>query len=209
MPTHPSPRHAISKDEINALPLQSYTGSIHVIDSDKKVSAAVRVLSSEKVLGFDTETRPAFKRGESYLPSLIQLASSSEVYIFQLRHIKLYKPLAGILADKKVLKTGIAVSDDIKKLNNIFPFEPSGFIEMAGLAARAGIKNAGLRGLVALLLGFRISKQMQCSRWDVSKLVPAQIAYAATDAWMCRDIYFALLGILRKKKPQAQKSKRL
>ena len=209
MPIHSSPRHAISKDEINALPLQSYTGSIHVIDSDKKVSAAVRVLSSEKVLGFDTETRPAFKRGESYLPSLIQLASSSEVYIFQLRHIKLYKPLAGILADKKVLKTGIAVSDDIKKLNNIFPFEPSGFIAMAGLAARAGIKNVGLRGLAALLLGFRISKQTQCSRWDVPKLVPAQIAYAATDAWMCRDIYFALLGILRKKKPQAQKSKRL
>ncbi len=209
MPTHSSTRHAISKDEINALPLQPYTGSIHVIDSDKKVSAAVRVLSSEKVLGFDTETRPAFKKGESYSPSLIQFAANDVVYIFQLRHINSYEPLVGILTDKKVRKTGIAVSDDIKKLNNVFPFETSGFIEMAGLAARAGIKNVGLRGLAALLLGFRISKQTQCSRWDVPKLVPAQITYAATDAWICRDIYFALLGILRKKKPQAQKSKRL
>jgi len=197
-------RNAISKDEINVLPLKSYTGSIHVIDSDAKMSAAVQVLGGEKVLGFDTETRPAFKKGESYLPSLVQLAASNGVYIFQLRHINSYGPLADILSDKKVLKTGVAVNDDIRKLNNLFPLEPSGFVELAGLAGRAGIKNAGLRGLVALLLGFRISKQMQCSRWDAPKLVSAQIAYAATDAWICRDIYLTLLGILRKKRTQAK-----
>ena len=207
MSTNPIQKQVISKDEINALPLESYAGSICVIDSDAKMSAAVRALGQEKVLGFDTETRPAFKKGESYSPSLIQLASSSEVYIFQLRHIKLYEPLAGILADKKVLKVGVAVNDDITKLNALFPFEPSGFVELAGLAVRAGIKNAGLRGLAALLLGFRISKQMQCSRWDASKLVSAQITYAATDAWICRDIYLALLDLLRGKKPKVQRSK--
>ena len=207
MSTNPIQRQVISKDEINTLPLKSYAGPIYVINSDAKMSAAVRALGSEKVLGFDTETRPAYKKGESYLPSLIQLASSSEVYIFQLRHIKLYKPLAGILADKKVLKIGVAVNDDINKLNDLLHFEPSGFIELAGLAVRAGIKNAGLRGLAALLLGFRISKQMQCSRWDVLKLTSAQIAYAATDAWICRDIYLALLDILRGKKSKTQKSK--
>jgi ribonuclease D len=195
------PRHGISKNEINVLPLKSYTGSIHVIDSDAKMSVAVRALGSEKVLGFDTETKPAFKKGESYSTSLIQLAASDGVYIFQLRHINSYEPLAGILADKKVLKAGIAVDDDIKKLNNVFSLEPSGFIELAGLAARAGIKNAGLRGLAALLFGFRISKQTRCSRWDAPTLVHAQIVYAATDAWICREIYFALLGILRGKKP--------
>ena len=207
MSTNPIQRQSISKDGINALPLKSYAGSICVIDSDVKMSAAVRALGGEKVLGFDTETRPAFKKGQSYLPSLIQLSSSSEVYIFQLIHIKFYKPLAGILADKEVLKIGVAVNDDINKLNDLFPFEPSGFIELTGLAIRAGIKNAGLRGLAALLLGFRISKQMQCSRWDAPKLVPAQIAYAATDAWICRDIYLALLDVLRGKKFKAQKSK--
>ncbi|MFC1709864.1 3'-5' exonuclease [Candidatus Omnitrophota bacterium] len=209
MPIHSLRRYAILKDEINALPFKSYTGSIHLIDSDAKMSAVAQSLGSEKVLGFDTETRPAFKKGESYLPSLVQLAASNGVYIFQLRHINSYGPLADILSDKKVLKTGVAVNDDIKKLNNVFSFEPSGFVELAGLAGRAGIKNAGLRGLVALLLGFRISKQMQCSRWDTPKLVSAQIAYAATDAWICRDIYLALLSILGEKKPVAQKSKRL
>ena len=162
--------------------------------------AAARSLGREKVLGFDTETRPAFKKGESYPPSLIQLASADAVYIFQIRRINSHKPLAGILADRNVLKTGIGVAEDIKKLNDILPFEPSGFIGLAGMAAKAGIKNAGLRGLAALLFGFRISKQTQCSRWDAPALARAQIVYAATDAWICREIYFALLGILSGKK---------
>ena len=171
-----------------------------MIDSDAKMSAAVRSLGREKVLGFDTETRPAFKKGESYSPSLLQLAAGDGVYIFQIGRINYHKPLAGILADRFVLKAGIGVSDDIKKLNDIVPFEPSGFIGLAGLAAKAGIKNAGLRGLAALLFGFRISKQTQCSRWDAPTLAPAQIVYAATDAWICREIYFALLSILSGKK---------
>ncbi|MDO8748469.1 MAG: 3'-5' exonuclease [Candidatus Omnitrophota bacterium] len=175
------------------MPLKHYTGSIHLIDSDAKMREAARSLSREKVLGFDTETRPAFKKGESYSPSLIQLAAADDVYIFQIGRINSHKSLAGILADRFVLKTGIGVSEDIKKLQQIVPFEPSGFIGLAGMAAKAGIKNAGLRGLAALLFGFRISKQTQCSRWDAPTLTRAQIVYAATDAWICREIYFALL----------------
>ena len=171
-----------------------------MIDSDAKMRAAVQALGREKVLGFDTETRPAFNKGEYYPPSLLQLAASDGVYIFQIRCINSYKPLAGILADRNVLKTGISVSDDIKKLNGVLCFEPAGFIDLAGMAAKAGIKNAGVRGLTALLFGFRISKQMQRSRWDAPILARAQIVYAATDAWVCREIYFALLGILSGKK---------
>ena len=192
MAVHILERHSISKKEINALPLKHYTGAIHVIDSDAKMIAAARCLAREKVLGFDTETRPAFKKGESYSPSLLQLASGDGVYIFQIGRINSYEPLAGILADRNLLKAGIGVAEDIKKLKRILPFEPSGFIGLAGMAAKAGIKNAGLRGLAALLFGFRISKQTQCSRWDAPTLARAQIVYAATDAWICREIYFAL-----------------
>ncbi len=199
MTAHTLQRHSISKKEINTLPLKQYTGSIHVIDSDAKMRAAVLFLGREKVLGFDTETRPAFKKGESYPLSLLQLAAGDGVYIFQIGRINSHKPLAGILADQNVLKTGISVSDDIKKLNDISPFEPSGFIELAGMAAKAGIENSGIRGLAALLFGFRLSKQKQCSCWDVPMLTRAQIVYAATDAWICRKIYFALLGILKSK----------
>jgi ribonuclease D len=193
-------RHAISKDEINALPRKEYTGSIHVIDSDAKMHAAAQALGGEEVLGFDTETRPAFKVGESYPPALVQLAGSSSVYIFQLRHISSYKGLAGILADKNVLKAGIAVHDDIIKLGTIFAFKPAQFVELADMRKRLGIKNAGLRGLAALLFGFKISKHVKISRWDAPKLTHEQIVYAATDAWICREIYFALQAILRGKK---------
>ncbi|MFH0839833.1 MAG: 3'-5' exonuclease [Candidatus Omnitrophota bacterium] len=198
IPAHALQKHSISKNEISALPIKHYTGAIHVIDSDAKMKVAARSLDREKVLGFDTETRPTFKKGESYTPSLLQLAASDGVYIFQIGRINSHKVLADVLADQNVLKTGIAVSDDIRKLNDVLPFEPSGFVELAGMSAKAGIKNAGIRGLAALLFGFRISKQTQCSRWDAPALTPAQIVYAATDAWVCREIYFALLGILRK-----------
>ncbi|MDD5135899.1 MAG: 3'-5' exonuclease domain-containing protein 2, partial [Candidatus Omnitrophica bacterium] len=98
-----------------------------------------------------------------------------------------------------VLKAGIAVDDDIKKLSDLFPLGSSGFVELAGMAHKAGIKNAGLRGLAALLFGFRISKQTKCSRWDTPALTREQIVYAATDAWICRELYFALNGILHGK----------
>jgi len=174
------------------LPIKKYTGSIHVIDSDAKMHAAVLALGREKVLGFDTETRPSFKVGESYPPSLIQLASRDGVYIFQLSHIRAYEGLADILGDDNRVKAGIAVADDIKKLRDLFAFDPEGFIELAGLAVSAGIKHAGIRGLAALLFGCRISKSTKCSRWDAPMLKSEQIVYAATDAWICREIYFEL-----------------
>jgi len=193
LPHHPSHRH-ISKKEITLLPVKSYPGPIHVIDSNTKIKAAARALGKEKVLGFDTETRPAFKAGESYPPALVQLAGSAGVYIFQLRHITAYGPLAAILADKRVLKAGVAVRDDLKDLGEMFSFKPAGFVELAEVSSKLGIKNAGVRGLAALLFGFKISKRAKISRWDSPKLTDKQIVYAATDAWICREIYFALKG---------------
>ena len=189
---HSSHRHTISNKEIALLPLKSYTGPIHVIDSDAKMKAAARALGKEKVLGFDTETRPAFKAGESYPPALVQLAGSGCVYIFQLRHITTYRQLAAILGDKHVLKAGVSVRDDLKDLGEMFSFKPAGFVELAEVSSKLGIKNAGVRGLAALLFGFKISKRAKISRWDAPKLTDKQIVYAATDAWICREIYFAL-----------------
>lgn len=190
-------RRSISKEEINSLPRKHYTGAIHIVDSDEKMHAAARALATEKVLGFDTETRPAFKVGESYPPSIVQLAASDGVYIFQLKHIRSYKALSDIMADNGRLKAGIAIRDDIVKLNSLFSFKPRSFVELAQMSARLGIKNAGLRGLAALLFGFRISKHAKISRWDTDKLGHDQVIYAATDAWICREIYFTLLGMLR------------
>lgn len=192
--SHAPHRHVITKHEINALPLRTYTGPIRLVDTDEKMAAAARSLHGEKVLGFDTETRPAFKKGESYKPSLVQLAGSKEVFIFQLRNLTSYEPLAAILADKHILKAGVAVDDDIRKLKDVFFHGAAGFVELAGMASKAGIKNAGVRGLAALLFGFRISKQTRCSAWHAATLTEPQLVYAATDAWVCREIYYALMG---------------
>lgn len=188
-------KREISKEEISALPRMSYSGRIHLVDSDEKARAAAGAIGREKVLGFDTETRPAFKAGESYPPALVQLAASEAVYIFQLRHISAHGPLADIMADKNVMKAGVAVRDDIIKLGTVFDYKPAGFVQLADMSARLGIKNAGLRGLAALLFGFKISKHAKISRWDAPGLTHEQIVYAATDAWICREIYFTLQAI--------------
>jgi ribonuclease D len=185
-------KKCITKEEINELPLKEYRGTVHIIDSDDKTKDAARAISKESVLGFDTETRPAFKSGASYPPSLLQLATGDGVYLFQLGRICSHRPLGDILSNKRIIKVGISISDDILKLKKVFPFRPAGFVELAKMAAGAGIENAGMRGLAALLFGFRISKQSKISRWDAHKLKRRQIAYAATDAWICREIYLAL-----------------
>jgi ribonuclease D len=191
---HAHHRHSISKDEMKVLPLRSYDGPIHLVDSDAKMHEAARELGHEKALGFDTETRPAFRSGESYPPSVVQLAGERAVYVFQLSHIRSRAQLAAIFADRAVPKAGVAIRDDIIKLNTVFHFKPGGFVELADLAAKKGLKSAGVRTLAGLLFGWRISKSAKISRWDAPRLTHDQVVYAATDAWICREIYFALAG---------------
>lgn len=181
-------RH-ITKQEINELPMRQYEGPVHVITSAEQIPDAIAKLQKESVIGFDTETRPAFRKGESYLPSLIQLATADEVFIFQLCHSKFPAELREIFSDAAVVKAGVAIKRDIEELNELAPFEPEGFVELADFARQAKIKNLGLRGLAALLFSFRISKKEQVSNWARKELTDGQIRYAATDAWLGREIY--------------------
>lgn len=187
-----SPVWSISKEAVNALPLRSYEGRVHVVRTAGQLREALRALSGETLLGFDTETRPAFRRGESYLPSLLQLASSREVFLFQLGPLGPDPALAALLEDPGVLKAGVAVTYDVVKLREVIPFEPEGFLEIETLARALNIKNGGLRNLAGLLLGFRISKAAQTSRWDSERLTATQVAYAATDAWASREVFLKL-----------------
>ena len=182
-------RKSISKAEINLLPLGEYEGRIHLISTQEDLFDAVRELKKEKLLGFDIETRPAYSRGESYRPSLLQLAGMRAVYLFQLQDLEIPGGIEQLLSDPTILKTGVAIRDDISGLHELFHFEPEGFVELSSLASSLGYKNLGLRSLTACLLGFRISKGAQTSNWARRDLTNIQMRYAATDAWVGRELY--------------------
>jgi ribonuclease D len=179
----------MTKEEINACPIKRWEGKIRVVRTPAEVNLAVRDLAGETILGFDTETRPAYHKGESYLPSLLQLAGENEVFLFQLKHLGLPEPLREILADPKVVKAGVSLAYDLQELHKLAQFKPAGFVDLGTLAKKAEIKNHGLRGLAAVLLCFRIAKGAQTSNWARDILDPVQIRYAATDAWVGRELY--------------------
>ncbi len=189
---HPGFDRRMSKDEINAYPVKRWTGRISVVRNRAGLSAAMDRLGGQSLLGFDTETRPAYRKGESYLPSLLQLACDDEVFIFQLKHLGLAGPLRTILSDPAIIKAGVSLDYDILELKKLAPFKAAGFMGLGKLARKAGIKNHGLRGLAAVLLGIRIAKGAQTSNWSKDVLTPQQILYAATDAWVGRRLYLAL-----------------
>jgi ribonuclease D len=181
----------MSKDEINGCPIKRWNGRTSVIRNKDDLVTAVDRLAGHNLLGFDTETRPAYTKGESYLPSILQLASNDEVFIFQLKHLGLAKPLREILADAAIIKAGVSLDYDIRELKKLSHFKAAGFMDLGNLAKKAGIKNHGLRGLAAVFLSIRISKGAQTSNWSKDVLTRQQIQYAATDAWVGRKLYLA------------------
>ncbi|MGC6425154.1 MAG: 3'-5' exonuclease [Lentimonas sp.] len=187
--TDTSESKSISKAEINELPLISWQGRVEVLNTSEEMEAAVDKLLSETHLGFDTETRPTFKKGEYYPPALIQLGTSDCVYLFRISKIGALDPLLPVLESESILKTGVAIKDDVKELIAMQNFTPGGFFEITELTSKLGYKNRGLRALAALLLGGRISKAAQVSNWARQELDEKQISYAATDAWISRELY--------------------
>lgn len=191
-------RRKITKEEINDLPLRRYSGEIRIVRSDEELVDALDVLRRETVLGFDTETRPTFRKGKVNLPSLVQLACAEAVYLIQLNWVPLGDALSSLLADKTVIKTGVAVRDDIRDLQKLFSFRDGGVVDLGEVARDIGLETHGLRNLAANFLGIRISKGAQCSNWSNRELGPQQIIYAATDAWVSREIHLRMrdLGLV-------------
>lgn len=183
-----------------------YEGTYELVDSDEKLEGALEALKDESLLGFDTESRPSFRKGENHPVSLVQLAGETKVYLFQIRRVEQSERLREVLADDRIVKAGVAIRDDIRKLQEIFQFEEAGFIEIAELTRPLSISNTGLRSLAAIFLGFRISKNAQVSNWARKDLTRNQQVYAATDAWVSRQLYLRLdsLGLANGMRPSSQ-----
>ena len=188
----------ISKDEVTSLPIRRYEGEVLLVATTSERDRAMDDILGERVTGFDTETRPAFHKGQSYLPSLVQVATARTVYLFRLERMDFAADLTAYLHSRHIIKSGVAIADDLRQLKLVFPFEPHAVVDPGSVAHRHGLKQTGLRNLAALFLKFRIPKGNRTSNWAAQRLNPAQIAYAATDAWACRELYlrFETLGLL-------------
>jgi len=182
-------RENIDKEELAEYPVSGFEGEIVLVDDYDKVEESVRILKSSSVIGFDTETRPSFKKGRKNKVALLQLATDKKAFLFRINTIGLPRELIDLLSDSSITKVGVAIHDDIKGLRSVNNFKEGGFIELQNYVKDFGIESSGLRKLSAIILGFRISKRQQVSNWEAPVLSDAQLHYAATDAWVCLEIY--------------------
>jgi ribonuclease D len=183
----------ISHEEINALPLKAFKGKIEIVTSSEKLKPAFAEIQEHEVIGFDTETRPSFVRGQIHTVSLLQLAIPNKVFLIRLNHTGLEREIIRFFENDAVVKAGVGIRDDIKILNKLGKFEAAGFTELSTMAREAGLEVESVKKLAALLLGFRISKGAQTSNWEAETLSEKQLMYAATDAWVCLEIYRKLI----------------
>lgn len=183
----------IEHDELNLLPLRSFEGAIHVINNKAEADEAVKRLSKAALVGFDTETRPTFKKGKLNTVALLQLATRDDAYLFRVGKLGHHKGLEKLLSGKTPVKIGAAIHEDIRALKAIYNIEGNGFVDLQDIVKNYGIENIGVKKMTAIVLGFRISKSQQLSNWDADTITEAQMVYAATDAWVSLEIYLKLI----------------
>jgi len=179
----------ISKEEVADLDLIQFEGPIKLIDTLEDFQKEIHLIKQQFVLGFDTETRPAFKKGTVYPTSLIQISTLDQAWLLRVGRIGYPAELLKLLTREDILKVGLGLNDDLRRMRADFQFEPGGFLDLQQYVEAFRIEEKGLKKLSAIVLGHRISKSQQVSNWDADALTEAQIRYAATDAWICLMIY--------------------
>ena len=185
---------SITPKEIEKLDYASFPGKIYVIDSvGSEFNRAIAYLRSQKVIGFDTETRPTFSPEQPrYGVALLQLSGPDKAFLFRINKMGLHRRLCNLLASDKVIKVGAAIHDDIRTLQCKHAFVPSSFVDLQKIVSEWGIRDKSVKKMTGIILGFRISKTQQLSNWEADRLSEAQCRYAATDAWVCREMYLKL-----------------
>ena len=180
---------------IPSLPIAQFEGRIVVILTAGETEKAVRYLMEQPILGFDTETRPSFKRGHQHKVSLLQVATPDICFLFRLNHTGLTPSLIRLLEDESITKIGLSWHDDVNSLHKLDNFKPGRFIDLQNMVHDLGIEDLSLQKIYANLFGQKISKRQQLSNWEADVLGDKQKLYAATDAWACIMIYNEILRL--------------
>lgn len=189
---HQQYRRKLTKDEINTLPIIRYDGVVRLVRDEDSLRQAVDLLQQERILGFDTETKPSFRKGRVNAPALVQLAGEHVVYLVQLTWVPMNAILASLLGNAHVLKVGVSIHDDMRELQKTHAFEPAGVLDLGDIARANHLETQGLRNMAANFFDCRISKGPQCSNWGLPDLSEKQILYAATDAWIGRRVFLRM-----------------
>lgn len=187
-------KESISAEELDKLDLACFPGKIFVIDTvGAEFNRAVNYLRSQKIIGFDTETRPCFSPDQPrHGVALLQLSGPEKAYLFRIKSTGMHRRLCNLLSNEKIIKVGAAVNDDIRGLQRYSYFTPRAFVDLQKMVPEFGIRDKSVKKMTAIILGFKISKSQQLSNWEAETLSEAQEKYAATDAWVCREMYLKL-----------------
>lgn len=190
-------RNKISNEEVAELEAIRFGGEIVIVDNDSALEEACQVLAKERVLGFDTETRPSFKAGVTNKVALLQLSTYERCYLIRLCKVKLSNKLLSILQRSDIMKIGADVAGDLRSLGKLRSFTPRGFVDLQSEVAKVGIEDKSLRKMSGIILGKRVSKAQRLSNWEAQTFTEQQKMYAATDAWVCLKIYDVLTDNLK------------
>lgn len=182
----------ISKEDIKELPLLRYEGNIVLVETLDQLKNALKEIERYDMIGFDTEAKPAFTKGQYNPVSLLQIATEEQVYLIRINKTGFTERLARLFSNEEMLKVGISIRDDIKDLQYLRPFTPASIVEVNDLAGELQIEQQGVRNLSAIFLNGRVSKNQQVTNWENEQLTASQQVYAATDAWVCYAIYTLL-----------------
>jgi len=186
----------ITKEEINLLPLETFEGTVIVVDTEEMFSQALEVLNKQRLVGFDTETKPVFAKGKMNKVALIQIATEDTCFLFRLNVLGFSDPLIEFFNNPNIRKIGLSIKDDFLMLRaRSTKFDPQGFIELQSYVKTFGIEDNSLQKLYAILFGKKISKSQRLSNWEIEVLSKGQKNYAALDAWACLKIYQVLTKI--------------
>lgn len=180
---------SITKEKISSMPTVIFSGQISVIDTLEGATDAFKILKQQNIVGFDTETRPSFKKGRTNKVSLIQISTINHSFLFRINKLGFITELKDFIEDENIIKIGLSLKDDFSVLHKIAEFTPKGFIELQSLVKQYNIGDCSLQKIYAIIFNERISKSQRLSNWEAEELSHGQQAYASIDAWACLRIF--------------------
>lgn len=190
-------KRTISKEEISQMPKANFSGKIVVIQAVDEAEKALSFLSTQSMVGIDTETRPSFVKGQSHKVALMQISTGSICFLFRLNSIDMPESLIAFLENPEIIKVGLSLKDDFMALHKRVNFSQQSCVELQEYVKTFGIQDKSLQKIYAILFSQKISKSQRLSNWEADVLSDAQKKYAATDAWACYNIYKLLQNLLK------------